>query len=122
MRLWLLKWILNSPSLEERAVVLSTALQYIDTFPANDIIRIEADQTIRLNGQPIDYDLATTLRESAKQVRDSFARKVVREQVAFKAIAIGVHNANTPEQVLFAKSALWWGQQEDEMYRLLANE
>lgn len=122
MRLWLLKKILGGATAEMRAYLLSTALEEIGAFPAHAIIAVDADGSIRVNGNQLDFEMAIALRDSARSALSSPARRLVREQVAFAAIAHGIHQGTTTEALVFSKAALWWGEREDEFYRILARE
>lgn len=109
-------------STEDRTRLTCAILDRLHALPASDIISLNEQGQFTVGGRPLTMEDARKLRESAKYVLDSSARKIVREAVAFKAVSHGVHKANTPEEVLFSKAALWQGQQEDELYRMLAQE
>ena len=120
MKLWLLKWLLRTPNNEMRARILSTALEEIGAFPARAIINVSIDGTISVNGKPVDFEYAMAIRASAKAIKESIAWNFVREQTAFAAVNIGVHNGDTPEKVIFSRAALWWSQQQQELFDSLA--
>ena len=120
----LVLWIFHNShiSLENRALCTAAILGKLNAFPTRDIISLDQNGTILVNDRPLDMEMARKLRESAKYVLDSTARRFVREQVLFKAINIGVHNGDSTEKIMFSRVAIWWGQQEDEFYKLLAQE
>lgn len=73
-----------------------------------------------MNGNALEYEQARLLRESALATLNSTARNIVRKQVEYLAVTHGIHKAETPEQMLFSKAALWYGQEEDKVLRVLA--
>lgn len=117
-------WLLNRSSISiiDRLVLTNAILDKLATIQSDDIIKLDENGTLLLNGRPLDYEQARLLRESARAVLNSTARSVVRKQVEYLAVTIGIHKADKPEQMLFGKAAIWWGQQEDNLYKLLSGE
>lgn len=109
-------------SVKDRTRLTNAILDKLGAIPVRDIISERPDGTLVVQGHPVDIEMARKLREGAISMLESSVRKIVREQVAFRAVTLGVHKAESPEQVLFAKSALWNAQQEDELYSLLAQQ
>ncbi len=89
-------------------------------LPFRDIIQVNDVGETLLNGHPLDMDKARQLRESARAALDNQALDVIRAQVAFAAVTLGVHKVLNAEQMLFARAALWWGQESDKHLRMLA--
>lgn len=109
-------------SLEDRSRLTGALLTKLQAIPASDIISTNEEGRLTVYGRPLDLEEAQKLRESAKYVLDSSARKLARETVAFRAVTLGVHNGDTNEKIFFSRAALWQAQQEDELYRTLAQE
>ena len=84
-----------------------------------DIIKID-EQGIRINGRQLETEQAIQLRESVIQLQNSYARKVIREQVAYEAIKMGIHNGLNPDMILFAKAALWYDQAENQLIQSIS--
>lgn len=117
-------WLLNisSLSMNDRTRLTAALLDKLNAFPAADIIKIDEKYGLLVNGVQIDVEKARLLRESAKAAFNSRACRLVWDAVAFKAVAVGVHNGDSPERVMFSKAALWWSQQEMELFSTLAQE
>lgn len=95
-------------------------LKELGALPLRDMIITNQEGILLVNGRPLDLESARLLRESASATLNSKAFAFVREQVLFNAVKTGVHKAETPLQMLFAKAAIWWGQEEDRILRTLA--
>lgn len=105
---------------EERQLLTATFLDKLGALPLRARITIDEAGQIFVNGKKLSLETARTLHDTSKTMLKNFARRFVREQVAFMAIHKGVHENTSPEQGLFAKAALWFMQEEDELYALLA--
>jgi hypothetical protein len=73
-----------------------------------------------INGKYVEVDKILQLRDSARVVLENKAFKLIREQVVFTAVALGVHTVETERQMLFARAAIWFGQQEEKFLQALA--
>ena len=120
LTVWLLKK--SNLSLAERTTLVATLLDRLNAIPSRDIIGVNEEGRLVVNGQPLDLEGARQLREGSKLLLESPTWKFVREQVEFRAVVLGVHNGDTPEKVYFSKVAIWFGQQIDEILQLLAQE
>lgn len=109
-------------SYENRSVLISGILSELNSFPIGAILSEDGQGGILLKGEPLKVEDAVNLREGAKALLHSNVRQLIRDQVAFQAIAIGIHTGDTPERVYFSKVALWWGLEEEKLVRLLAQE
>lgn len=117
----LVAWLLSTNlSIEDRNVLTNAVLDRLYALPFHDIITIGQDGKALVRGEPLSYEQALLMHDSAKATLDSPVRKLVREQVAFQAVTIGVHKQKIPEDILFSKAALWWGQREQELLEILA--
>jgi hypothetical protein len=107
-------------SLENRTRCVTGLLDKLNFIPYKDIIeRDEVGKTV-INGRVLDLEMARQIRESAKSLLDNQCRKIVKDQVAFKAVNIGVHNGDTPDKIIWSRVALWIYQQEDELLEMLS--
>lgn len=94
-------------SSEDRALLTACVLDRLNALPAGAILKKDTDGTLMVNGKRVNAKMAFALNSSAKRVLNERAFKLVNEQVRFEAVSIGIHQGLTPDQVLFAKSALW---------------
>lgn len=114
-------WLLSTNlSVEERNALTNAILDRQYALPFHDIITIGQDGKALIKGEPLDYQRALLMQQSAKATLDSPVRQLIREQVAFQAVTIGVHKQKVPEDIIFSKAALWWGQREQELLEILA--
>lgn len=118
----LLLWILRHKkiSLEDRDLILNSLLTSIHALPTDDVITFGTNGTVRVGNKELAADQAIALREGAVNLGKNWTYKVLKEQIAFDAITIGVHKANTPDQAVFCKAALWIQQREKELISKLA--
>lgn len=100
---------------EDRAKCLAALLDNLQAIPIRGVITFNQQGTIAINGRPLEPEQAKLFAESARAMLDSFARKIIREQVAFQAVEMGVHQGLTPEMIVFAKAALWVMQEEQKL-------
>lgn len=107
-------------TIEDRQLLTTAIYARLGVLPLRASITVDGSGQIFVNGKHPDLDTAKRLRESAMGILNNFAYKFVRETVTFLAIKQGVHENLSPEQGLFAKAALWNGQEEETLYRLLA--
>lgn len=116
---WLLK---RDLSLEDRNALIIHILDSLAALPLRDIIKFDTDGSLTVNDRPLTFEQARSLRESARAALNNQALKLVHDAVLFKAIALGVHTVEKTEQMVFGRAAIWWGQQQDRIIRLLAQE
>jgi len=117
-------WLLSRSriSIRDRIVLTNAVLDKLAVVQSGDILTVDSSGKLAISGQPMELEFARILSESARAMLHSTARSVVRKQVEYIAVTHGIHKAETPEQMLFAKAAIWYGQEEDKLYRLLAGE
>lgn len=77
------------------------------------------DGSLYVEGKIVDYEKAIQLKASARAALGNNARKLVQEQIAAIAGHRGIVEGDTPEKLYFYRAALWWGLQEEELYRML---
>lgn len=105
---------------ESRQLLTTEVLQKLGALPLRARIRLDDAGQIFIDGQKMTLEAARKMRMSSKALLNNFARRIVREQVTYMAINIGVHQNTSPEQGLYAKAALWGFQEEDELYAKFA--
>lgn len=117
-------WALKSAHInnQERQLLTAALLTHLGALPLRARIVVDDAGQIFVDGKQLTLGAAQQLRDGSKALMKNFARKVVREQVIFMALHKGVHENTSPEQGLFAKAALWFFQEEEELYRKFAQE
>ena len=103
-------------SMKDYAALTNALLDKMNV-PYKDIMMIDEEGKITINNLELDFETIKSVRENAKLLLESNVRSIVREQVAFRAVAMGIHNGDTPEKIFFSRAALWSMQQEDELYQ-----
>lgn len=112
----------NRLSGEAKAICTSALLDNMQVIPICDIITFNQQGTIQIRGRSLEPEQAKAFAESARQLRDSFAKRIIREQVAYEAIKMGLHQGLTPDMILFAKAALWYAQEENKLLNTIVSE
>lgn len=107
---------------EDRQMLTAMMLDKLGALPLHAKIRIDETGKVVVNGRPLEIGYAEQLKQAAVAMRRNAARKLVRDTVVYLAIIDGVHRNINPEMGLFAKAAIWFHQQEDELYEKLAAE
>lgn len=96
---------------QDRARLTNAILEKIGALPSFDIIFENEKGQLIINNRILDREAEARVRESAKAAVKNRALNLIISQVTYKAITHGVHRAETPEQILFGKAAIWQGQQ-----------
>lgn len=107
-------------SIEQRQILTSALLNKLGALPLRAKITLDVGGTVHVDGRSLSLEVARKLKEGSAMQLNNTARRFVRETVMFLAIKKGVHENNSPEQGLFAKAALWYMQEEDDLYTRLA--
>lgn len=116
-------WLLRRKTLSsnEHIILMNTVLKSVGSFPTHAIITVDGDKLL-IRGVPLGGEKALAVRDSARQALANMALKDVHEQVLYLAIAQGIHSAQNFDQVMFSKAAVWYGQQERELLKTLAQD
>lgn len=109
-------------SVDDRNALSVFILGTLDALPLRGIISQGSEGEILINGQELDYQKVRHLRESAKAALDNQALKLIMEQVDYVAFTLAAHKVESERQMLFARAALWWGQQVQKDLELLAQK
>jgi len=108
-------------SLEDRALLFTAVLGKLALLPLRDIIISDPNTGfLLLNGKEVDLETGRLLREGARAVLNNFAFKTIHEQVRYAAILSGFIKSSSEGQSLTGKAAIWWGDQEIEILKMLA--
>lgn len=106
---------------EEYALCTAVLLRKIRALPIRDILIFDEHGTIvSIAGRPLEIEVAMQLREGAKVMLRNPTRRVIRDQMRWLAISVGIHQGFNESQVIFAKAALWLDDEENKLYRLIA--
>lgn len=107
---------------EQKAFVTSALLDNLVAFPIRDIISFDENGTFKINGRILDTDQKIMFRESAVGMKNSFARKIIHDQMIFRAINVGLHKAINMDSIIFSQAALWVIQEEEKLLSTFTDE
>jgi len=121
---YLVIWLMRNTkfSLENRVACTTALLDELNAIPSHDIVNVDHSGKIYVNGKAVDAGKVSQMQKQARDLLDHPLRQLVREEVSFRAVKLGVHKANDLEGVYFAKAAIYQAQQEDEIYERLAQK
>lgn len=106
-------------STEDRVALVTILLDKLGAFPIGEMVQVSLNG-ISINGKELDGDQVLNFRESASLLKENFARKVINEQLKFKAMEMGIHKSTTIEQLLFAKAVIWFINEENILLQSLS--
>ncbi len=109
-------------SKSDRSLLISAMLNKLVAIPLCDIITIDGNKNLFVNDRLVKKEEQIRLRESASAVLNSKAFQLIRQQVVYATFVQAAHKSTTPDELIFGKAALWWGQQEDIYLKMLAPE
>lgn len=116
----LLKW--SDLDIRDRNILTTQILDSLMVLPIYDIIKISEEGSLIINNRPVDIEKARILRESAIAALSNQSLRAVHDQVLFEAVSMGVHNVDRPEQMFFARAAIWYAQHEVNILKTLAQQ
>ena len=116
--LWLLDLVKLTP--ETRVLLTSRLLSTVGALPIHSILTSDDAGSLLIRGKAVDKDQALMLRESALSVLRSPAYQIIREQILYEAVTIGIHQGMSLDQLQFSKSAIWFGEQELKLLKTFA--
>lgn len=117
-------WILRSNRFtgDSKAIVMNALLDNLDALPIRSVMTFDQYGTLRVNGKELNIEQAIAMRDGAMALLDSQVRKLINEQITFKAVEMGVHNGLNPDTILFSKAALWVIQEEAKLLSTIAKD
>lgn len=109
-------------SIEDRNLLTTCVLDKLAALPLHDMITTNEEGNLLVSGRTLTVDAAGKLRVSAQMALDSYALGLIREQVRYTAITKALHEAQTPEQLMFGKASIWCMSQIDMWLKALAGK
>lgn len=107
--------------IEDRNLLTNSILKTLAALPLRDILEFKADGSLLVRGTELDREQVRMLRESAKAALESRSLGLIRDEVLYKAFIFGLNKSVNNEQLLFAKAAVWWGQEEYNLLKALSS-
>lgn len=118
----LIKLLKSKISLKDKELILNTLLERINALPIRDLIIFDVAGTLKINDRTLDIDQAIVFKETVLALKNNSAYKIIKEQIAFEAIKIGIHKGNTLDQIMFSKAALWIQAEEIRLITQLSGQ
>lgn len=107
----LLEWLMRRPlTIGQRNQVVIHILGSLKAVPLSAIITTDEDGRLCIEGKPVDVELGRVLMNHARAAQENKALNLIRKQVQFEAFLGAAHKATTPEDLLFYRAAIWFGQ------------
>ncbi len=107
---------------QNRVLILNALLKHLNALPIADLIQFDLNGTVKINGKDLSTEQVISLRESAVNIQKNWFYKVLKEQLAYEAIKIGIYSAQTTEQLVFSKAILWIQARENELITKLSGQ
>lgn len=108
-------------SLEDRVALTTCMLSKLNVLPIGDTVHITEGRLI-INGKELDQEQMLAFRESSIALKDNYARRVINEQIRYKAVNLGINVALSLDTIMFAKAAIWCVNEEEILINTLANQ
>lgn len=90
-------------------------LEKVNALPFRNVIIFDNKGTLIVDGKPISIEQARVIKEGAHTLVRNPARRLIREQLGYKAVEMGVHSAINVDMMHFSKAVLWLQQEEDKL-------
>lgn len=121
LAVWLVGVLLRrSKSISTRSAIVIHILDSLQVIPLSAIIDTNANGELTISGRTLDIEMGRVLLGHARNALDNKALNLIRQQVLYEAFVGSATKANSPEDLLFYKAAIWWGQREEYFLKQLA--
>ncbi len=107
-------------SIEDRSKLSTCVLTVLAAQPLRDIISSDIDGSLLNRGKTVDLEFAKKLRASAQAALENIALRTVHEQVLYMSVKSGFLEADSEKRSFFGKAAVWYGENEVKLLRVLA--
>lgn len=99
-------------STADRTALIGAIMNKLVVPPIKDIIR-EDGMSITIGGRELEGQDMVDFKLSLVALTENPARKVLRDQLSYEAVKIGIHSSKTVDELMFAKAVLWVLEQEE---------
>ena len=79
-----------------------------NSFPLGNVVLFTQDGALAANGRKLDLDETVKFRQGIGALKDNWAFQLLGDQVLYEAIKHGVQFGDTPEKILFGRSAIYF--------------
>lgn len=106
-------------SKEDRIALTTALLDKLVALPASNILH-SSNEGLVIAGKKLDMEQMLAFKESVDALKENYARRVIHEQIRYKATEMGIHKATTLEELMFAKAAIWFLNEENILVESLS--
>lgn len=107
-------------SVEDRNLLTAAILNTLQALPLHAILEQDESGAMIVQGKPLDVEKGRQLRDGAAAALRNPALLLIREQITYTAFVGASITSKIPEDLLFYRAALWWGQETEKLLKLLA--
>ncbi len=109
----------SSLTLEDRTALVTALLDKLGAFPIGEMVNF-TETGIAINGRDLDQEQYINFREACVLLKENFARRVINEQLKYKAMEMGIHKSTTSEELYFSKAVIWFINEENILLEKLS--
>lgn len=100
---------------ENKNRIISLLLDKIHAIPVENVVSVRTDGSILVKGRVLGIEQMAVFKDSAMALKQSFARKLIHEQMTREAIIMGVYKGADTDMMVFAKAWLYAMQEEEKL-------
>ena len=98
----------NELTSKEHLRLLGILNKQFNAFPLGNVVVFTQDGALAANGRKLDLDETVKFRQGIGAIKDNWAFQLLGDQVLYEAIKHGVHLGDTPEKMMFSKTAIYF--------------
>ncbi len=94
-------------ALEDRIALVNSIQDKLHILPIGEMIVLDPQGGIMINGRQLDQGASISFKEAISILKENFARKIIHEQIRYKAIDMGINKSLSIDTLMFSKAAIW---------------
>ncbi len=116
----IITWLLDRKqlSLKDKNHLMTHLTKNIGITAIDAVIGYDDSGSLTIRGKTLSPEQVILFKQGLSLLQDNWARKVIREQMKYDALMIGVLASDT-EKILFAKALNWLLMKEEELVQTL---
>lgn len=111
--MWLLKRVQLKK--EQKAKLVNELILNFNSIPLQEVIDIRPEGEVYVRGTKLSQEQVADFKLSAMALQNSNARRIINDQLRYKAIELGVKKGFDSDSILFAKAWLYAIQEEENL-------
>lgn len=93
---------------EDKNKLLGSLNKALVAFPLKDVVVKTVDGGVLANGQRLNIDELVKFRADVSNLSQNWAFQLLGDQILYLSFLTGITKGDTPEQVMFSKTAIWF--------------